>query len=233
MDPLPAPPSTPADQTHSYGPDRDQVIDLYVADDSAGSVVLIHGGFWKPAYDRSHLAAMAESLRAGGLSVALIEYRRRSVDRWEPMRDDVLAAIDLAAAHLEGPLVVAGHSAGGHLAVWAAGHRAFHRAVSLSGVVDLRAADADHLGDDAARALLGDLADHPERWAEADPMLGQARCPVLLIHGTDDIDVPISQSRHYAATHDATLIEVPGCDHWPLITPGSPPFEVVRSRIRR
>lgn len=230
MDPLPAPPAAGPDETLRYGPDPDQVVDLYRGGSSVG-VVLIHGGFWKPAYDRTHLRAMADALRTDGLSVALIEYRRPLRDRWAALHTDVLAAVDAALPHLPRPVVVAGHSAGGHLSVWVAGRRSFARAVSLAGVVDLRAADADHLGDGAVRDLLGDPEDHPDRWADADPMPQRAGCPVVLVHGLQDRQVPIDQSRSYAAAHDAVLLEQSDCDHWPLITPGTASFAVVRQAL--
>ena len=135
--------------------------------------------------------------------------------------DDVAAAIDLLA-DLGVPLdkvVTLGHSAGGHLAVWAAGrHRPGVKvtaAISQAGVLDLGAGIADRLGADAIRALLGDASGDPE-W---DPIRQvPLDVPVHCVHTAVDLDVPITQSRDYveraaAAGAEVSLVEVPG-DHY-------------------
>ena len=80
------------DRTLTYGPHPDQVVDVY-AGGSAGRVTLIHGGFWKPAYDRAHLAPMAIALADNGFEVALVEYRRPETGRWPVISADVRAAL--------------------------------------------------------------------------------------------------------------------------------------------
>ena len=66
----------PAETIH-YGKSGDQVIDFYLPKDQEKSVVvLIHGGYWRPEYDRKHLAPLANSLANSGWPVALLEYRR-------------------------------------------------------------------------------------------------------------------------------------------------------------
>lgn len=63
------------DRTVAYGPHPDQIVDLYVpraADgaraEAAGGplVVLLHGGFWRAAYDRRHLSPLAADLAGRG-----------------------------------------------------------------------------------------------------------------------------------------------------------------------
>jgi acetyl esterase/lipase len=131
-------------------------------------------------------------------------------------------------------VVTLGHSAGGHLAVWAAGRARTRRwsqvrvpvtaAVSQAGVLDLASAAREHLGSDAVAGMLGepwaDVADR-ER-AEVDP-LSQAPLgvPVWCVHGEADGTVPISQSRTYveaarAAGAQADLVAVEG-DHFVVI----------------
>ncbi|REF29944.1 alpha/beta hydrolase [Calidifontibacter indicus] len=237
MDHPPEPLDRNPDRTLTYGPHPDQVVDVY-AGGSAGRVTLIHGGFWKPAYDRAHLAPMAIALADNGFEVALVEYRRPETGRWPVISADVRAALSVLG---DEPSVVVGHSAGGHLAVWAlhqpAG-RALTGAVSLAGCLDLQQADADNLGGGAVRMLLGGPAhDHPD----ADPArLAPAPKPVVLIHGDRDVDVPIEISRGYrdrVAALDASrtpeLIELPGADHWPPITPTAETFGAVVDAIRR
>ncbi|WP_367139844.1 MULTISPECIES: prolyl oligopeptidase family serine peptidase [Streptomyces] len=71
-------PYVPPDATVSYGPHSSQVVDLHLpAGPAAGvRVTLLHGGFWREAYDRRHLAPLAAALAAQGVEVALAEYRR-------------------------------------------------------------------------------------------------------------------------------------------------------------
>lgn len=86
--------------------------------------MLLHGGFWRPEYDRAHTGPLANALAAAGHLVAIPEYRRSG---WPDTFDDVAAALDLLAGPLPHPVTghttLVGHSAGGHLALWAAGRR--------------------------------------------------------------------------------------------------------------
>ena len=124
-------PARPPDLTLTYGR-PDLVADLFLppADPGAAGVPLIvflHGGFWRAAYDRKHARPLAEALAAAGLAVCVPEYRRVGQDGggWPGTFDDVRAAVerlpDLVAGATAGRAdairpVLAGHSAGGHLA---------------------------------------------------------------------------------------------------------------------
>ncbi|MFD0329324.1 alpha/beta hydrolase [Streptacidiphilus monticola] len=120
-------------------------------------------GFWRARWDRGHAEPLAEALAAEGHLVSLPEYRRVGSPGWGGYRDtlaDVAAAVSLPAPELAPPVrrtVFVGHSAGGHLALWA-GFRAPLRpdaVVALAGCVDLRLVDEWHLGDDAVVDLMG------------------------------------------------------------------------------
>ena len=118
---------------------------------------------------------------------------------------DTLARLAAEGAPLDlGRAYVAGHSAGGHLALWAAGRR--DGAVQLAGAVaqaavsDLVEAARLGLSDNAAALLLGGSPEAvPERYAAASP---RARLPLgvpaLLVHGDADDAVPVELSRDYA-----------------------------------
>jgi acetyl esterase/lipase len=198
--------------------------------------VVIHGGFWKAAYDLSLGRPLAPSLLAQGWAVANVEYRRvGDGGGWPATFDDVAAALDsLADVPALGisQVVTLGHSAGGHLAVWAAalgrsGQRparvAVTAAVSQAGVLDLAAAERDQLGSGAVAALLG--ADRPAP-ALVDPSEQlPLDVPVWCVHGADDDEVPLSQSTQYVARARAAgtwaeLFEVDG-DHYVVIDPES------------
>ena len=229
-----------------YGDGPSQIVELTRPDGPArGVVVVIHGGFWRARYDLDLGRPLAADLAARGWVAANVEYRRVGEGPGggggHPQTlDDVAAAIDLLAT-LDPPLtlstvVTLGHSAGGHLATWAASRGRYPRwaggvavtaVVSQAGVVDLGAAHAEHLGDGAVEAFLGHapVVDDPGD-AAADPLRQvPLEAPVWCVHGTEDEVVPPSQSRTYveAATRAgarATLVEVPG-DHRVVIEVGS------------
>jgi acetyl esterase/lipase len=212
-----------------YGDDPSQYAELSVPTGTPrGVVVVVHGGFWKSAYDLSLGRPLAADLVRSGWAALNIEYRRVGNGGGVPATlDDVRAAVaTLSATGLDlGRVVTLGHSAGGHLAAWA-GHAVdtVTHVISQAGVLDLVAADRDGLGAGAVPAFLGHPAGPGD--AEADPRqqlpLG---VPLWCVHGTDDTIVPISQSLDYvaaatAAGAQATMVEVAG-DHFVVIDPTS------------
>jgi acetyl esterase/lipase len=235
---------------HSYGRDRSQRGDLHMP---AGPgphpvVVLVHGGSWRKRYGKLVMRALARDLRRRGWAAWNIEYRRvGGGGGWPATFADVAAAID----HLDGlhPALdlarvdVLGHSAGGHLALWAAGRERLpsgapgasggrprvrlRRAISLAGVCDLAGAYRDWHGG-AVRALMGGSPERmPERYAVGDPLRNvPLAMPVLLVHGVVDQTVSVDLSRNYAraalaAGGDVELVEIEGAagEHRAYIDP--------------
>ena len=227
-------------QTVVYGDDESQFAELYrPSGESRGVVVVIHGGFWKARYDVALGRPLATSLAGEGWTAWNLEYRRVSNGGGVPATlDDVAAGID-ALADVEGldtsSVITLGHSAGGHLATWAASRGRFGRwqpervpvtgVVSQAGVLDLRAAHALGLGGGAVEGFLG----HPPGPGDdpVDPLRQvPLDVPVRCVHGRDDTVVPLSLSEAYveaatAAGGDAELIEVDG-DHFVVIDPTAP-----------
>ena len=222
----------------TYGDDPSQYAELSLPDGTPrGVVVVIHGGFWKAAYDLSLGRPLARSLADRGWAAWNLEYRRVGNGGGAPATlDDVAAGID-ALAEVPGldtsTVVTLGHSAGGHLAAWAASRGRFEQwparvpvthVVSQAGVLDLRSAYDEGLGGGAVEAFLG----HPPGPgdAPADPRQQvPLSVPVWCVHGTADDIVPISQSREYVAAATAAgaraeLVEVDG-DHFVVIDPDS------------
>lgn len=226
---IPSAASPPPDRTISYGASPDQVVDVRLPADTVrdATVVVIHGGFWRPSYDRAHAGQQSNALAALGFHVATVEYRRVPGD-WPAMAADVLAALEAVAGDPELPdrRALLGHSAGGHLATWATYQRsAVTGAVSLAGCVDLHLTRDLGLGDGAAAALMGAA---PESvWRAADPaLLGASPVPVHLVHGSADDRVPVEISESYqaAAGNGVPLQVLTGCGHFELIDPGSAYF---------
>ncbi len=224
-------------RSHRYGPHASQRADLYVPPGPGPHpvIVLIHGGSWQKRYGKLFMRALAGDLLRRGYAVWNIEYRRVGAGGgWPQTFADVAAAIDQLAV-LEDPrldldrVTLVGHSAGGHLALWAAGRANLpagaiaapapvhaRRAISLAGVADLT--DAYRLWHGGAvRALMGGSPEEvPARYAAGDPIrLLPLEMPALLVHGVRDETVSIELSRNYAAAARAAggeveLVEIEG-----------------------
>ncbi|MDQ4054068.1 MAG: alpha/beta hydrolase [Actinomycetota bacterium] len=210
----------------SYGDDPSQYGELFLpAGDPRGIVVVLHGGFWKADYDAGLGRPLAASLAEHGWATWNLEYRRVGNGGGTPATfDDVAAGVDkLTDLGLDLTTVVTlGHSAGGHLAAWVAGHSGLVTGViAQAGVLDLRAAYDEGLGGGAVEALLGHRpGPADERY---DPVArAPLDLPVWCVHGTDDDDVPITQSESYveASGGAAELVRVDG-DHFVVIDPTS------------
>lgn len=228
----------PPAHTLSYGTGPDQVIDVWPGGETLA--VLLHGGFWRPEYDRTHLRPMANALAEAGFTVAVPEYRRLG---FPTILDDVAAALDRSYGMIPERTVWAGHSAGGHLALWAslrhhlpadapwrlAAPPRVDQVIALAACSDLALTARWGLDGDAAEALMhGTPQERPGDYALADPAaLLPVTVPTILIHGTDDDRVPVGMSRAFAA--DAanegaplTVVECPGVEHFGLIDPLAP-----------
>jgi acetyl esterase/lipase len=264
-------PAPPPDLVIRYGSGPDHVADVRlplkrpaVTSVPAPLVIFLHGGFWRAAYDRSHTGPMANALAAAGYAVCVPEFRRTGQPGggWPGTFDDVAAAVDRSPALVseaagpgmiaDGPPLLAGHSAGGQLALWAAGrhllgpdsrwHLAAPRArgvVVLAGVSGLADCYRQGLGDGAAGALMGGgPGRHPRRYQDADPaVLLPLGCPVRLVHGSLDDVVPLAMSLGYAAIgraagDDTTAAALPGASHVDLIDPLSPAWPQVMAAFQ-
>ena len=222
-------------------PDQYAVLGLPEDRDPRGLVALLHGGFWLAEYGADLMEPMAADLRARGFATWNVEYRRVGGGGGFPETfADVAAALDLLAEvpEVDGLAVsLVGHSAGGHLAAWAASRTAATpggvprtvptRTISLSGVLDLGTAAAENLGNGAVLGLLGAAPqDAPADYRRADPAaLVPAAGEFFAVHAEDDQIVPLSQSRRYvdlarSAGGSAELVTVPG-DHFAVIDPTS------------
>lgn len=215
-------PGPEPDDVVAYGTDPDQVTDVWQGE--GAQVVLLHGGFWRPEWDRTHLRTLAGALRDAGYRVALPEYRRVP-----GMPDLMTYDVTHALAGLE-PAIVIGHSAGGHLALWAANQA---RAVlALAPVADLILAEREDLDIGAVRDFLGGpAASRPD----LDPIrLPRSNVPVTLLHGTADDRVPLQVSEAYAEAHpEARLVTLPGVDHFDLIDPSSKAWPVLLEELAK
>jgi acetyl esterase/lipase len=236
----------PPDRTQVTGPAQTDVYDVWepTTDRARGvTVALVHGGFWREEYDRAHLAPLAEALSRDGFHVANLEYPRAGMPGggWPGTGEAVLAHLEAAHADTKLPdrVVVVGHSAGGHLALWlASGDRApwVTGVVALAPAADLLEVDRLRLSDDAARALLGGTPEeHPQAWAEADPARQRLTVPAVLVTGELDDVIPATVTSAYAGSRAADeplhTAEAKRADHFDLIDPESPAYLLVLAEV--
>lgn len=228
-------------RTERYGTNEAQYVEIWdPTDQPIGSAVLIHGGYWRDRYALDLMDPMADHLVARGWRVFNIEYRRLGEEPgiWPEMSSDVLAAVALAEP---GPVVVIGHSAGGHLALWAAANASTVDAViGLAPVANLDEADRRDLSDGVVRQLLDGARDTvPDRYRAASPhALVPLGVPQLIVHGRADDNVPIDIATDYAARaeragDDVELLTPSGVDHFHVIDPGHEIWRIIDDHIDR
>lgn len=229
----------------AYGPAPSQHVEVWSPADGGApwpAAVLLHGGYWRDRYDLHLMDGLAADLAAHGWLAVNAEYRRVGAGGydgggWPATFDDVRAVMALAA-ELPGAdparLVVIGHSAGGHLALWAAVGVPVAAVVALAPVSDLHEASRRGLSDHAVHGLLGGSPlEHPERYRAADPVTHlPLRTRTLVVHGDADEHVPVELSQAYveaavAAGDDVTYVELPGGDHFVVIDPRSGAWRTV------
>jgi acetyl esterase/lipase len=254
-----------------YGTDPSQWGELFlpVLPDGGthrGVVVVIHGGYWRSQYGAELGEPLAADLASRGMATWNLECRRAgNGGGWPGTFQDILAGID-KLQELAGPhsldladVVALGHSAGGHLAVWAAGRDRLgllglereHRdvgadaggvrltgVVSQSGVLNLAEAERLNLSNGAVVNLLGGpSSEFPGRHRYTHPMAAlPLDVPVYAVHTTEDEDVPLLMSESYVEASrggqvPAELVTVPG-DHFALIDPEAPAFVTCRELVR-
>ncbi|MBN0046948.1 alpha/beta hydrolase [Streptomyces actuosus] len=264
------PPVDP-DISSPYGDHPDQVIDFYAPGGLSGPgglaplVVVLHGGAWRSPHDRRHVSPFAGFLARRGFAVASVEYRRGAeqhpavAGRWPETFDDVAAALDALPVLAREALpqadprrtVLTGHSAGGHLALWAAarhvlppdapwrteGPAPLRGVVALAPIADLAVAEKLDVCGNASLQLLGGQEGFADRRPYADPaLLLPTGIATTLVQGRTDLDVPQAVAEAYAdAAAKAgeivglTLLEDVG--HFPLIDPAADACAVVAEEI--
>ncbi len=227
-------PTRSCSSIEKYGVEPDNFTEIFEATGvQLGQVILIHGGYWRTEYDLSHLRPYAGALSDLGWRVHLVEYRRTP---GEP--DKYLSDIRAAIMHAKGGTLI-GHSAGGHLALLAADSQTsplIKGVIALAPVADLATADALNLDEGAVRSFLGESAvNRPD----FDPNLTRnTKVPVLIIHGIDDIRVPVELSRTLLASYkgaglDCQLIELEDTGHFELIDYRAQPIEIVVEQLKK
>ena len=243
-------------RTVAYGAAPQQVADLWLPS-GAGPfpvVVMIHGGCWQASItDRHYMNYAADDLRRRGIAVWNIEYR--AIDQpgggYPGTFKDVGAAIDRLA--IEAPhadismkrVVVLGHSAGGHLALWSAARYKLPDAsplhwaapqpiagvVDIAGIPNLKTDTETACGAQVLHKLTGaPSAARPDVYADTSPAaLLPLGMPQVVIHGAQDVTVPPAIGMAYVkaarAAGDQVVFHSPPGGHVEEVTPGQPAWE--------
>jgi len=255
------------DKHIAYGAAPSQFVELFRP---AGKgpfpvVVLVHGGCWTVQFGGiTQMRNMASDLAAQGIAVWNVEYRRYDEPGggYPGMYQDVAAAVDrlkqeAAASQLDLTRVVAvGHSAGGHLAQWAASRHklpawspawvkeplAIPQVISLGGLADLRL-QATLIKSSCERdteQLAGKpSAQRPDVFLDTSPAeMLPAKIHTVLIHGEHDTVSPLSTGEAYAqraraAGDTASVVLLPGGSHYDEVAATSPSWKIVSAEIRK
>jgi acetyl esterase/lipase len=253
-------PSSPADHRIQYGSGPFQFGDLRLpkASHRHPVAVVIHGGCWKSKHgdltaDLENTSPLSSALTSLGIATWNIEYRQ--IDNpgggWPGTFDDVAKAVDyLRVLAKSYPLdltrvVVIGHSAGGHLGIWAAARQRLSqesplfstKPLRVTGVVNLAGpGDLENFlpleslvcGDAVITNLMGGSpSDVPDRYRDGSPSnLLPIGVKQLLIVGAQDKTVPpeiVEKYREDARNKgdDVALTVVENTSHFELIAPGS------------
>jgi acetyl esterase/lipase len=255
-----------ADDTVRYGPAPSQVAELFLpkAKGPHPVVVLLHGGCFLKAYEGfPQTSALAADLAGRGYAVWNVEYRKlgEAGAGYPGTFQDVATAVDRLRA--EAPkhdldlrrVVAVGHSAGGHLALWAASRGRLPAAsplraadplkigavISLAGIGDLKGQEkvfALPCGDDTIARLV-DAAHRANPFADTSPAeLLPTGARVVMAHGVFDAVMPPYTGRDYVlkvrkAGDAAEVVTIPGAAHFDLVIPTTPAWREIVAILDR
>jgi acetyl esterase/lipase len=197
-----------------YGSDARQRFDLFLPEgEVAGLLIFIHGGYWLK-FDKSQWSHFAAGAILRGWAVAMPSYRLAPEVRIADITQDVAAAVEAACAEVDGPVVVTGHSAGGHLAARMAcldlpASDRIKRYVPISPLSDLRP-----LMQTAMNAQL--QIDAAEADAES-PVFATPDADVMVWVGAEERPALLDQARWLSEAWGCGLRIAPGRHHFDVI----------------
>jgi len=253
------PPVAP-DHRLSYGRSSEQYGDLYLPQQPGFHpvVILLHGGCWRAQYGLGHLGQLCAAFKNEGLAVWNMEYRRLgNGGGWPATFEDVAAGADFLRGVADrfsldlSHVVTAGHSAGGHLALWLAGRHHLpvasplfsadalpvHGVVSLAGIPDLAEGVKRNICSGACQELVGGLPEEvPDRYRQASPVaLLPLGVPQWHLIGLLDQVVPVDYVQRYVAAagqyDEEHLNLLPDVGHYELIVPATSAWTAVRHAV--
>jgi arylformamidase len=207
----------------AYGEGPREAFDLFLPDgEPLGLVVFVHGGYWL-RFGREDWSAFAAGPVARGWAVAMPSYPLAPEARIRDITRAVARGVAAAAREVDGPIVLAGHSAGGHLVarmnctdalLAQAAVRRVRRIVAISPVADLRPLTRTRMNADLR-------LDAAEAQAES-PVLGTPRHEIetLVWVGAEERPAFLDQARWLVEAWDEARLHVaPGRHHFDVLDP--------------
>lgn len=203
-------------------------------------VVLVHGGCWLNSFDITHTHALSTALSHSGYAVWSVEYRRTGDlgGGWPGSYNDIKSAVAYLPQLAEYPvdlknIAIAGHSAGGHLALLAGADDLydFKAVIGLAAIVDLaKYAQGENSCQTATPAFMGGTVEEvADAYRAADPAERTLHQSTILLHGDQDTIVPLAHAQSSARKH--RLIE--GAGHFDMVHPGTQSFRALLQELAR
>jgi acetyl esterase/lipase len=224
----------------AYGPHARQKLDIYRADTAtelAPVVIFYYGGGWTSG-DRATYQFVGAALAARGITTVIPDYRLYPDVTFPVFVDDAARAYAWVAANMANmskrPIIVAGHSAGGHTVALLAFDRAYlerHASAAPSPVALIGMAGPyafDPTTWPSTRTIFAAAAGRPDG-ARPVTFVRSGAPPALLLHGSTDATVKLFNTRELAAAlarvqTPVSVIEYPGIGHTGLVLAISTPL---------
>jgi arylformamidase len=203
-----------------YGKNERNTWDLFpVADPDAPCIVFIHGGYWQ-RNSKEQFSNLIAGPRARGWSAALPGYTLAPDASLTEIVAEINAALDWLGAHgpahgINGPIVLSGWSAGGHLTAMCLSHPLVTAGLAISGVFELGPIRDTYLNEKLRLTEAEVVALSPMRLAPVNK-------PLAIAYGTAELPPLVGDSRHlHGLRSDAhvpgQLIPVPGANHFTIL----------------
>lgn len=217
----------------NYGPGPDQALHIWPGETRKPALFLIHGGCWLSEYDVQHSYPLSTALNQQGYTIYSAEYRRTGATgggwphTFNDIRDAFRSFLVQHRQHSSAPVVVLGHSAGGHLALLLAADDEFkadiHSVIGLAAITDITEYAA---GQNSCQQVTADFMGstpelRPKQYAAANPVVQNNHSNITLLQGTADQIVNPTYA-NLISTAKVRLIQKAG--HFDLIHPKSHAF---------
>ncbi len=225
------------DRDLAYGTAPRQRLDFFhAASKGRPTVAWIHGGYWQ-TNDKEPNAFIAQGLLVHDLNVALLEYTLAPGATMSQIVAEIRASIAWLVGRMQPQfgtgkrLVVAGHSAGGHLTAMAAGLPGVTAALPVSGLFDLEPIRLSYLN----TALKMDM---PEASANSPMKLPLPSVPVTVAVGSAELPELVRQSEDFhaalqSAGRQARMLVVPKASHFTILEEIAQPSGTLAAELAR
>lgn len=203
-----------------YGPRERNLWDLFPQPDpDAPCIVFIHGGYWQ-RNSKDQMANLIAGPFARGWAAALPGYTLAPDASLTEIVAEIRAALDWLAAHgpahgINGPIVLSGWSAGGHLTAMCLDHPVVKAGLALSGIFELGPIRDTFLNEKLQLTEAEIVSLSPMR-------LPLVQKPLAFAYGSAELPALVSESRGFHAIRSAAhlpgaLLPVPGANHFTVI----------------